>query len=124
MIKSGNRVRIDREKLQNIIKNNNMSNIDFSKSLGRDGSYINKVIRDETYLMSMTDYLLIKSLYGVDIEYKEPVKEEIKIENNDIKTVKDLTPDELSKLIYKAVFGAVKHAWEDDNTILKEQENE
>lgn len=110
MNKNTNRIKVDREKLKNIIKNNNMTNNEFSRSLGRDSSFIGKIFKDENYLMSATDYLLIKSMYGVDIEYKE----EIKIENNVIKTVKDLTPDELSKLIYKAVFGAVKHAWEDD----------
>ena len=121
MNKGTNRIKVDREKIKNIIKNNNMTNNEFSRSLGRDSSFIGKVFRDEDYLMSITDYLLIKSMYGVDVKCIEPeIVEDIKIEN-DVKTVKDLTSDELSKLIYKAVFGAVKHAWEDNNTLFEEE---
>ena len=105
------RVIVDRQKLQNLITNNGMTNAEFSVSLGRDNTFITKVLRDENLTLSATDWLLIKSLYGVDVEYKEENNKPCEEETT--QSINNLTPDEFQKLIYKAVYGAIKHAYED-----------
>ena len=67
---------VDTEKLEQIIKNNNMNYTSFGKSLGHSETYINHVRNSGA--MKFADYMLVKSLYGVDVKKIEEIKEAVK----------------------------------------------
>ena len=77
-------VQIDGEKLRTVIKANKMSGYDFSQSIGHDKTFINKVIKRG--VLSLSDYLLIKSMYGVDIKLEEAPQVEEKKEESSVDT--------------------------------------
>lgn len=72
MAKQSNQVRVDGEKIKQIIKDNNLNGASFSRSLGHTGGW-EKAAKDGGTIRQ-TDVLLIQQLYGVDVTYKEPKK--------------------------------------------------
>lgn len=103
-------INIDTQILDNFLKNKGMTRSQASLEIGRDSSYLNKVIKRGT--IQTNDYICIKSLYGIDIKKKdEPVR---KSEEN-YTTIGNMSPEAFSDLIYKAVYKAVKDAyWGED----------
>lgn len=79
-------VMVDVEKVNRIVKSNNLTPKTFSESLGHTSSYL-KHVRD-TARMTVSDQLLIKSMYGVDVklEEKQPVPVKVKEEEPKIDT--------------------------------------
>ena len=73
----GRYIKVDSKKLASLVAKNG-SKKDLSNSLGRDDSYIGKVIKRGSILYG--DWLLIKQLYDVDIEYQEPIPEVKEVE--------------------------------------------
>lgn len=74
--------KIDVAKIEMVMRNNNLTKFDIDKAMGHAKSYLGHCMKRGT--MQPCDVLLFKALYGVDIEYKEPVKvkESAPSENN------------------------------------------
>lgn len=116
-------VLIDTKKLNTEIKKRGLERQDISTEMGMNAGYLSSCMNPKSWTdgkpkISKTVALLLKSMYSIDrdtYELNETVKEkpvEELTENPDL--VKNMTGEQLSNLIYKAVFSAVKHAWEDD----------
>lgn len=116
---------IDAEKLDAEIKKRGLERQVISTEMGMNTGYLSSCMNPKSWQdgktkISKTVALLLKSMYNIDrssYEYTEPVVEEKPVEevveNPDL--IKNMTGEQLSNLIYKAVYTAVKHAWEDDN---------
>lgn len=116
---------IDAEKLDAEIKKRGLERQVISIEMGMNTGYLSSCMNPKSWQdgktkISKTVALLLKSMYNIDrssYEYTEPVVEEKPVEevveNPDL--IKNMTGEQLSNLIYKAVYSAVKHAWEDDN---------
>lgn len=116
---------IDAEKLDAEIKKRGLERQVISTEMGMNTGYLSSCMNPKSWQdgktkISKTVALLLKSMYNIDrssYEYTEPVVEEKPVEevveNPDL--IKNMTGEQLSNLIYKAVYSAVKHAWEDDN---------
>lgn len=109
-----NRVKIDKDKLQEAIKIAGGERA-MSEAMGRNSGYIHEVVRRYDNI-SRSDYILITSLYDVDIEYHEPepapepAPELVQNDENE-----PLLPEDgnLYSTIYSAVYNAVRHAIRD-----------
>lgn len=88
-------IEIDEQKLDMILKNINLTDTKFSESLGYEKSFL-KHIR-ERQAISKPAWLLIKTMYGVDIQ---KIKEEpAPIEYTDSSKYTEITNDMVAQLI-------------------------
>lgn len=117
------RVKFDKEKLLFVVNNYcGGCRQTLDRAIGKADGYISKTISNKKYgsrdTISKTDYLLIKSLYGVDIMLKEPelVKQEDKevIDNS-------MTASEMYKVIYSATYDALMMAFKNVKFIKEEE---
>ena len=102
-----------REVVENILGNSKFKTYsELSESMGFAKSYISNCIHYGRIAIVAANDLERRFGNSVD-EYikKDETAEETK---EDTKTMSDFTGEELEKLIYKAVYSAVKHAWEND----------
>lgn len=110
----GKQIKIDRTKLKELLDMKNFESLaKASRDLGFTSSYLNYTLNRGT--ISKSGALLLEKIHGIKLSMYECVDEnDSKQEEIEEKqTVVDLTSEELSDLIYKSVFSAVKHAWED-----------
>lgn len=116
-------VLIDTKKLSAELKKRGLERRDISTEMGMNPDYLSSCMNPKSWTdgnpkISKTVALLLKSMYNIDrdtYEFTESIDEkpvEEVEENPDL--IKNMTGEQLSNLIYKAVFSAVKHAWEDD----------
>lgn len=133
------RVEVDPIKLYNYSREHHITYTEMAKKIGRGKSFISNYVTGANKQMHIQDVNNFKEKFGIDITYKEPAKEsdnaswqEVAAKTtNDItgginaienistkpkatvkvksKSIKELTQIELEKLIYRAVYSAIKH---------------
>ena len=109
-----NRVYVSEQKIIDLLEKVNMSKKDFSESIGRADGFIHHFIgKNRQTTMCQSDYMLIKSMYGADIMEDKPIEQKAdKMPLSEVrqKSITDLTGDDLSRLIYQAVYSAIMHS--------------
>ena len=117
------RVKFDEEKLMFVVDNycqRCMQILD--RSLGRADGYTSKLIsakrRGKCDTITKTDYLLIQSLYGVDISLKEPEPVDKKLEDKE-SSEGFMSSGELYKVIYGATYDAIMMALSNSGIMKK-----
>ncbi len=80
-------INFDIEKVDALIANKGITEKEFSESLGHTSGYYRHA--KERGTLTTTDYLLIKSIYGIDVELKEK-EEKIETTNDTIKDIVDV----------------------------------
>ena len=117
-----NRVLVDLDKLNNLIKMNGLTPSDFGRSIGRSPNFLYNTKSSGT--IGLSDYELIKLKYGVDImrdptseeEVVEPIMEDnmedepapIKLTNAGVAVKDAFDKDELMKELKDAVYFGIK----------------
>ena len=87
-MKNNVRVKVDKEKVKELIEKTGLNGTKISKSIGRNNSFISKILNDESPDISKVDYLFIKEKYNVDIEEKTKPKKSERIKKDDNDCVK------------------------------------
>lgn len=91
--------------------------------IGRSKTYLTKKLKEDVGLISSVDAKLLRAMFNIDqsiYEVAEPVVEaveEVKEEEKQLPVVVQqlaIDEDKLYKLIYSAVYQAVKKAWENE----------
>lgn len=104
-----------REVVENILGNSKFKSYsELSESMGFARSYIsNCICYNRIAVVAAND---LERRFGISVdEYikKDETTEEIKDDTK--KPISDFTGEELKNLIYKAVYSAVLHAWQNDD---------
>lgn len=120
-------VLVDKDRLYEAIESRGLSKREVSSGIGYAPDYISNCCAETTWKytdgkpkISKIAAIALKGLYDIEqseYEYVEPIEpiaepEPVREPVSDVQTVKDMTGEELSNLIYKAVYSAVMHAWE------------
>ena len=103
---------IDGKKLNDEIKKRNLSVGEVEAAIGRSRSFLSKAVKSGR--LKEGDVKLLDLIYNIKYDNIKPDKNELKKAMPEIK-IEGITKDELSNLIYKAVYSAVIHAWENDS---------
>lgn len=105
-----NMIVIDGEKLRNVLKNREIAQNEVSRALGYSSNYLSMCLRANKVRKNVIEYLWRE--HGIKPILFVPTKEP---EKNDIQTISEMPSDEffkeLHKVIYSAVYEAVKKAW-------------
>lgn len=110
-----NCIEIDGKKLKKIFDKRGLKMQDISIDCGYEGSYFSKATRENR--MSKTATILLQDRYKIYPEDYEPDKEVVTVEVATVETPKtemvisEETAKLLHKIIYSAVYEAVKKAW-------------
>lgn len=110
-----NGIEIDGQKLKKIFDKRGLKMQDVSIDCGYEGSYFSKATRENR--MSKTASILLQDRYKIYPEGYEPDKEIVTAEVVTVETPKtemvisEETAKLLHKIIYSAVYEAVKKAW-------------
>ena len=107
-------VAIDGEKLRSLIKESEISAAELGRNAGYGNSYVMNAIMHNSISKVVVNFLELHGIhyedYAPEVKEKETEQCEDKRVTNSIAT---LSPDELSQLIYQAVYSAVIHAWKE-----------
>lgn len=87
----GTKIKFNEQKLDTIIKNNGMTDAEFSVSIGHSKDFLRKVRKNGYVTQTTRDF--IKTVYGVDITLKEQPKVEEPTKDN-----ADVSSDAMKKL--------------------------
>lgn len=110
-----NSIDIDGQKLKKIFDKRGLKMQDVSIDCGYEGSYFSKATRENR--MSKTASILLQDRYKIYPEDYEPDKEVVTVEVATVETPKtemvisEETAKLLHKIIYSAVYEAVKKSW-------------
>ncbi len=108
-------VKIDKIKLEQALDKRGLTKREVSIGIGYGRSYISNACMEGNRGVNMAAVIGLEAKYGIKREEYELI-EEVKKEPSPInKPITELTSAELSELIYKAVYSAVLHAWQDDD---------
>lgn len=111
-------IKVDKNKLYSAILTRGLSLREVSRAIGYHEDYIASQAGSRGMLNKVA-VIGLEREFGIKLEEYELKPEKQKLQEEQQKTdsrkVSDLTADELAKLIYKAVYGAVIHAWENDD---------
>lgn len=121
-LKSREKVRIDENILNSLLEAKGMSKRDLSAELYKGRTFISNTFRQYDGWIKRLYLSGIAKVLGVSEDvllYKEPASEPAPEPAPEPKPkfncyVSEMTDTELSELIYKAVYSAVKHAWENE----------
>lgn len=108
-------VKVDKIKMEQALYKRGLTKTEVSIGIGYARSYISNACMEGANGINMSAVIGLEAKYGINREEYELI-EEVKKEPSPInKPITELTSIELSKLIYKAVYSAVLHAWQNDD---------
>lgn len=108
-------VKVDKIKMEQALGKRGLTKSEVSIGIGYGRSYISNACMDGDRGVNMTAVIRLEAKYGITQEEYELI-EEVKKEPLPIsKPITELTSIQLSELIYKAVYSAVLHAWQNDD---------
>jgi hypothetical protein len=106
-------LRIDKDKLYAALRTRNIALREASTAIGFNQDYLSSCASRET--VNNVAVVALKNLYDIDYDEYSIKNEEESAREIEKKTVAELSPTELSNLIYKAVYSAVLNAWENSD---------
>ena len=104
-------IQIDPDKLTTEFEKRNLIKGDVSEAMGHNRNYMSDTIRRKT--ISKHAAVFLHKNYNIDLKDYEVIQEEKREENPKPEEVflKDMTDKQAYRLIYSAVYHAVKKAW-------------
>lgn len=111
MYKNMKYVKVDKIKMEQALAKRGLNKNEVSIGIGYGRSYISNACMDGNKGVNMAAVIGLEAKYGINREEYELI-EEVKKEPLPIT---ELTSIQLSELIYKAVYSAVLHAWQNDD---------
>lgn len=104
-------IKIDPDKLTKEFEKRNLIKGDVSEAMGHNRNYMADTIRRKT--ISKHAVVFLHKNYNIDLKDYEVIQEEKREENPKREEVflKDMTDKQIYRLIYSAVYHAVKKAW-------------
>lgn len=104
-------IQIDPDKLTTEFEKRNLVKGDVSEAMGHNRNYMSDTIRRKT--ISKHAVVFLHKNYNIDLKDYEVIQEEKREENPKPEEVflKDMTNKQAYRLIYSAVYHAVKKAW-------------
>lgn len=116
-LKAREKVRIDENILNSLLETKGMSKRDLSRRIYKGKTFISNTFRQYDGWIKRLYLTGIAKELGVSEDvllYKEPAPEPNPPKKEFYCYVSEMTDTELSELIYKAIYNAVKHAWENE----------
>lgn len=108
-------VKVDKIKMEQALYKRGLTKAEVSIGIGYGRSYISNACMDGNRGINMSAVIGLEAKYGINREEYELI-EEVKEKPLPLnKPITELTTIELSELVYKAVYSAVLHAWQDDD---------
>ena len=98
-------IQIDPDKLMKEFEKRNLIKGDVSEEMGHNRNYISDVVRRKTIPRHAVVFL--HKNYNIDLKDYGVIQEEKREE----RALKDMTDKQMYRLIYSAVYHAVKKAW-------------
>ena len=98
-------IQIDPDKLTKEFEKRNLIKGDVSEAMGHNRNYMSDTIRRKT--ISKHTVVFLHKNYNIDLKDYEVIQEEKREE----RALKDMTDKQMYRLIYSAVYHAVKKAW-------------
>lgn len=106
-------VKVDKVKMEQALDKRGLHKSEASLGIGYGRSYIANACMDGNRGVGMAAVIGLEAKYGIkqeEYELIEPKEEQTPID----KPISELTSAELGELIYKSVYSAVLHAWQND----------
>ncbi len=104
-------IKIDPDKLITEFEKRNLIKGDVSEAMGHNRNYMSDTIRRKT--ISKHAVVFLHKNYNIDLKDYEVIQEGKREENpkREERALKDMTDKQMYRLMYSAVYHAVKKAW-------------